>query len=414
MPVENAIFNWRSETLLDKPFFQGVYPALPVDRFVSGCFSLDPTKWVLVKDGSLSLAFRARPLTLKDAECFLNRPLMGGFGSSKARYLCGYIPYIPYSLVQSDPACFLRLGRFWSLHDPVSLTPAKKTQSYVCNIEFDQTDAEYFAKVGSIHRDIRSGRYYQLNLLRWANVTYRECGSRQFEAQADTDQKRLFQTELLSHWARGKDGKGCVFASSESLAGQSVVSFSPESFVEIEGGHVFACPIKGTAATHEELKKDYKKNTAELAMITDLMRNDLYPLCKPGSLKVVEPEKMLELDTLVHLQSTVQGMVKSEFSLHDLFCSMLPAGSITGAPKPEVCKAIEELESRERGPSMGCFFVFDTEDKKLTSRVLIRSLKMDWATQKGIYGVGSGVTLASNPAVECEEVKIKTNILSML
>jgi anthranilate/para-aminobenzoate synthase component I len=149
-------------------------------------------------------------------------------------------------------------------------------------------------------------------------------------------------------------------------------------------------------------------------MITDLMRNDLLSVCEPQSVNVLQKQEVLELDTLLHLQSTVAGTLQKGICLRQILAGILPVGSITGAPKKEVCKAISELEEQKRSVSMGIFFVWDLLEKGLSSRVLIRTLQLDWKTKKGLYGVGSGITIASNPGFEFLEVKLKSNILNML
>gem|GEM_PF-3332151 len=408
MQETQSITRW-GENLIDKPFFDEDHSRIELGEFVKRYFSTNVKGWILVKDGTSSIAFRSRALPISESSKFFHTKVNSPWSQEQPRYVCGYFPYRSVQWMQKKE--LLKQGAFWSLHEPLRLqSPEVKPSRFTCNIEFEEPDQHYLIKVENIQNDIRSGRYYQLNLLRWANVQYRH-------KTKDVSHKALkesLQLDMLAHWISGRDAKGCVFHL-DSLGSQyqALVSFSPESFVEITGDQIFAMPIKGTAASEAELMNDYSKNSAELAMITDLMRNDLFPVCKPGTVSVREAAGMLRLDTLVHLQSTVSGSLKESVSYADLFGALLPVGSITGAPKPEVCKAIDELEQRSREAAMGVFFVADLWQRKLTSRVLIRSLQLDWSSGEGLYGVGSGVTLASDPEAECEEIQTKCRILKI-
>ena len=137
-----------------------------------------------------------------------------------------------------------------------------------------------------------------------------------------------------------------------------ILSASPECFFKIEGRKIQAFPIKGTRKCFGDVAIDEKiktalltseKDRAELLMVTDLLRNDLGRICEIGSVSV---DKLFSLNSFSHyhhLISTLSGHLEKTKNLSDVFLSLFPGGSITGAPKIEVMKHIDKLENRARG-----------------------------------------------------------------
>ena len=397
---------------MNHSFFTAGFKQAAMSDFVRDEYAPAPNDWVLIKDGEHAYALRTQSIDDGEAQRLLDIPFTEVEPVGDGRFVCGFIPY---QAAQEVADFNLKHALFWKAKDPLLLSELKpaKHAKFNCDIQFRGSKESYLAKILQIQEDIRKGRYYQLNLLRWADILYQA-------AEAKEESTEGFQQAMLSHWLNGKDGKGCVFYNQNATNKKNsspmsfVVSFSPESFVRLDGRRIFSSPIKGTAASRQELAADLEKNSAELAMITDLMRNDLLSVCEPQSVNVLQKQEVLELDTLLHLQSTVAGTLQKGICLRQILAGILPVGSITGAPKKEVCKAISELEEQKRSVSMGIFFVWDLLEKGLSSRVLIRTLQLDWKTKKGLYGVGSGITIASNPGFEFLEVKLKSNILNML
>ena len=139
-----------------------------------------------------------------------------------------------------------------------------------------------------------------------------------------------------------------------------ILSASPESFFQIQDQKITTEPIKGTIARSKknDLKiqkklKESEKERAELLMVTDLLRNDLGRVCKPGSVVV---EKLFELKSFSHyhhLVSTISGHLQDHTKMSDVFQALFPGGSITGAPKIKVMEHIQGLEQRPRGVYTG-------------------------------------------------------------
>ncbi len=184
----------------------------------------------------------------------------------------------------------------------------------------------------------------------------------------------------------------------------AVVSASPERFLRVDGRHVETRPIKGTAVSPARLRAS-EKDRAENVMIVDLARNDLGRVCEPGSVTVPTLCELEPHPGLVHLVSTVRGVMRPEVGLGALLRATFPPASITGAPKPRVMQEIEDLEPVARGVYCGAVGWIDTVADRADLAVAIRTFTVtEGATQ---LGVGAGITADSDPAAEWHETELK-------
>lgn len=189
------------------------------------------------------------------------------------------------------------------------------------------------------------------------------------------------------------------------------VCFSPERFVAIsEGGkRIETCPMKGTIDASlpdaEEVIRNNYKETAEHYTIVDLMRNDLARI--GTNVRVEEFRYIDRVATLRGELLQVSSRIVADLSdnalehLGDIFQALLPAGSISGAPKQATLEAIHEAEQESRGYYTGVFGYFD--GSSVDSGVLIRFIEKD---EKGntFFRSGGGITINSSPKEEYEEV----------
>jgi para-aminobenzoate synthetase component 1 len=190
-----------------------------------------------------------------------------------------------------------------------------------------------------------------------------------------------------------------VFA---SIPGGHVISTSPELFFNAKNGNIMASPIKGTIARSKDKEEllHSEKNIAELAMIVDLLRNDLSLVCKPGTVMVPRFPILMTLENVYHLYADVQGKLLEGISIGTILKKIFPGGSITGCPKIRSCQIIDELESTPRGIYTGSFGKISFNGNS-SFNIMIRSL-----FQSGnsiIFNVGGGITLLSDPEEEYEE-----------
>lgn len=181
--------------------------------------------------------------------------------------------------------------------------------------------------------------------------------------------------------------------------------FSPESFIRIENGKIFSFPMKGTidAAVpnaRQTILNDQKEK-AEHVTIVDLIRNDLSLIADDVAVnrfRYVDELKTTS-HTLLQVSSEISGKIKPNVALGDLLVKLLPAGSISGAPKKRTVQIIQQAEQEERGYFTGVFGVFN--GVRVDSGVMIRFIEN---TPKGfIYRSGGGITALSDAEQEYKE-----------
>jgi anthranilate/para-aminobenzoate synthase component I len=190
--------------------------------------------------------------------------------------------------------------------------------------------------------------------------------------------------------------------------GSEMVSASPELFFETSGARIRSQPMKGTAGAGDvgRLARSVK-DAAELAMITDLIRNDLTQICEPRSVRVDDERRFITLPYAVQTVSEVSGSLLPGTSLEQILRALHPGGSITGAPKRAACRLIRELETSPRGYYCGTLGLLRGE--RSTFSLLIRTASR---TPEGwTYGVGGGVVWDSDPVRELEEIQVKLGAL---
>jgi len=184
----------------------------------------------------------------------------------------------------------------------------------------------------------------------------------------------------------------------------SVVSASPERFLGWRGRECETRPIKGTALDGELLRAS-PKDRAENVMIVDLARNDLGRVCEYGSIRVPELLGLESHPGLVHLVSTIRGRRRADIGLGELVRATFPPASVTGAPKPRVLQAIEDLEPVRRGVYCGALGWLDTETDEGDLAVAIRTFTV--AAGQTMLGIGGGIVADSDPVAEWEETELK-------
>jgi len=192
---------------------------------------------------------------------------------------------------------------------------------------------------------------------------------------------------------------------------------SPELFLRLDGRHVITRPIKGTrprvgrdaddrAAAADLLASE--KDNAELAMIIDLLRNDLGRVCSYGTVRVVEPRRLETHPTVYHLVGTVVGELRPGAGVADLLRATFPGGSITGAPKIRAMEIIDELEPQARGVYTGCIG-YVAVDGSCQWNIAIRTIV--YHEGKAHIQVGGGIVADSLPEAEYDETLDKARAM---
>jgi para-aminobenzoate synthetase component 1 len=231
---------------------------------------------------------------------------------------------------------------------------------------------------------VRAGECYQVNL------------TRRLTSDTAADPTGLFSALVRRHPA-----PHAALLRSGRVA---VVSASPERFLRRRGDVVETRPIKGTAGQRAALVAS-GKDRAENVMITDLARNDLGRVCVPGSVAVPALCAPEAHPGLWHLVSTVTGRLRPEVGTGALVRATFPPASVTGAPKPRVLQAIEDLEPVPRGVYCGAVGWIDDGAAALELNVAIRTFQI--VGGRTHLGVGGGITADSEPAAEWRETELK-------
>jgi len=225
-----------------------------------------------------------------------------------------------------------REGGTVSPHAPVKIAPPS----------FGLEPESYAAKLKRIRDYLEAGDCYQINF------------TDRFEFELQSSPLALYQ--------QLKSAQRVPYGAYLNTPETQLLSLSPELFFRVKGGIITAKPMKGTlprgrtpeedAALSLELQQD-PKSRAENVMIVDLLRNDLGRVCQTGSVQVPKLFTVEAYDSLLQMTSTVTGRLRPGVTAHELFASLFPCGSVTGAPKRRAMEIIRELETRPRGVYTG-------------------------------------------------------------
>lgn len=196
------------------------------------------------------------------------------------------------------------------------------------------------------------------------------------------------------------------YFSSEDM---EIAGASPETLVKKEGKKLFTYPLAGTRkrgkteeedqALEEELLAD-PKELAEHNMLVDLGRNDIGKISTFGSVKVEKYHEILRFSHVMHIGSTVAGEIREDKDQLDAIDSILPAGTLSGAPKLKACQLINDLEGNKRGVYGGAIGYLDLSGNLDTAIAIRIAYKKNG---KVFVRSGAGIVADSVPEKEYEE-----------
>ena len=188
-----------------------------------------------------------------------------------------------------------------------------------------------------------------------------------------------------------------------------IMSTSPETLVRLENGRLTTFPVAGsrprglTEEEDQELEADLLSDEKELSehnMLVDLGRNDLGRISKFDSVEVTKYMMIHKYSKIMHICSQVEGDIRDDCDALSAIESVLPAGTLSGAPKIRACEIIEELESEERGVYGGALGYLDFTGNMDTCIAIRMAVKKDGRVY---VQAGGGIVADSIPENEYQE-----------
>lgn len=188
-----------------------------------------------------------------------------------------------------------------------------------------------------------------------------------------------------------------------------VAGASPETLVKLENGILHTFPLAGTRPRGQTPKEDKQleeelladtKELAEHNMLVDLGRNDLGKISEFGSIEIENLHSIEKYSHVMHIGSTVKGIIRAEFDALDAIEAVLPAGTLSGAPKIRACQLIGKLENNKRGIYGGAIGYIDFTNNMDTCIAIRIAYKKNG---KVFIRSGAGIVADSLPKKEYAE-----------
>jgi len=278
-------------------------------------------------------------------------------------------------------------------------THTRSGSFHFTDVSLSWDEDAYLQRFAEVIEKIRAGDIYQLNLT--------------FKARFKLSGSPL--TFFLDLRQKQRVAYGGIVDTGE----MTVLSASPELFIEQEGRTVFTRPMKGTApragteeadaVARRQLAEDVKQR-AENLMIVDLMRNDIGRISEIGSVEVTDLFTVETYKTLHQMTSGVRSTLQQGIGIGELMRAIFPPGSIIGAPKIRAQELIRQLESEPRGVYCGAIGYIAPEGRALFN-VAIRTAVV-FRNADGEMGIGSGVVFDSQGPKEYAECLLKMKFLT--
>jgi para-aminobenzoate synthetase/4-amino-4-deoxychorismate lyase len=278
-------------------------------------------------------------------------------------------------------------------------THTRSGSFHFTDVSLSWSEDDYLKRFEEVIEKIRAGDIYQLNLT--------------FKAKFKLSGSPL--TFFLDLRQKQRVAYGGIVDTGEV----TVLSASPELFIEQDGRTIFTRPMKGTAprAGTEEADAEARrqlaadvKQRAENLMIVDLMRNDIGRISEIGSVEVTDIFTVETYKTLHQMTSGVRATLNKDVGIGDLMRAIFPPGSIIGAPKIRAQELIRQLESEPRGVYCGAIGYISPHGKALFN-VAIRTAVIA-RNADGEMGIGSGVVFDSQGSKEYAECLLKMKFLT--
>ncbi len=273
-------------------------------------------------------------------------------------------------------------------------SPCKNIQSsqnvdFICNTNKD----DFCKSVEKTKKYIKNGEIFQAVI------------SRRFESPYDSN--------LLNAYRMLRIENPSPYMVYMNIGNEEIMGTSPETLVKLQDGRLSTFPIAGSrprGKTKQEdlwLEKDLlsdEKEISEHNMLVDLGRNDLGKISVFSSVKVTKYMMINRYSKIMHICSRVEGDIKKEFDACSAIEAVLPAGTLSGAPKIRACEIIDELEKEPQEIYGGAFGYLDFTGNMDTCIAIRMAVKKDG---KVTIQAGAGIVADSIPEKEYEEIENK-------
>ena len=320
-------------------------------------------------------------------------------------YVVGYVSYEAAPAFEEKLAVHKSplLGEYllyFTVHDRMETSPIPLTYEEVDlpSKWREQTSAEDYEKaISQIHHHLRQGDTYQVNY------------TVQLKQDLSANPFAIYNRMVVEQEAGYN-----AYVEHDEMA---VISMSPELFFEQNDRELTTRPMKGTTQRGVTDKEDLAqaswleqdpKNRSENMMIVDLLRNDMNRISEVGSEHVERLCQVEQYSTVWQMTSTIKSQLRPDVDLVEIFRSLFPCGSITGAPKIATMEIIKELEPQPRGVYCGTIGLLLPKGRRIFN-VAIRTIQLHQG--RAIYGVGGGITWDSTWESEYREVHQKAAVL---
>jgi para-aminobenzoate synthetase/4-amino-4-deoxychorismate lyase len=356
--------------------------------------------------------FEKKPLLFQNPEFIISCSNPSSFNAcfrdiesalSRGYYMAGFFSYeagycFEEKLLENKAYDFplIHMGAYKTpLRDKLNVK-IKPFQNNLSDIRINISQDNYFSDINTIRDYIAEGDVYQ--------ITY--CIKLLFNFKGDP---LSFYAELLKE-------QPVPYPAYIETNEFNILSLSPEMFIKKKSSHMVTKPMKGTWPRGNNVISDFiapfrlkydGKNRAENVMIADLLRNDLGRV--GAGIKAPKLFETAKYATLCQMTSTVTGNVDKNVGIYDIFRSLFPSGSVTGAPKIRAMEIIRGLEKEERKIYTGAIG-YITPDRDMFFNIPIRTLLI--RDGKGEMGIGGGIVWDSTPQGEWDEGMLKAKFLT--
>ena len=276
---------------------------------------------------------------------------------------------------------------------------SNKQSKHLLKLEKDILNtSNYNTQINKIKKYLMNGETYQIN---FTQPKYYKLFNEPFNTY------RIMRESIKPH-----------YGAYMNINNFSILSFSPERFFKTKQNKIKTYPMKGTRprSNNDLIDKQLanellnsQKDKAEHLMIVDLLRNDIGKICEYNSININNLYSVHSFETVHQMITQINGKLKHNIKEIEIIKALFPGGSITGAPKEESMRIIDNLEKYQRSIYTGSLgYILKNGD--MDFNIAIRT--MTTTNNKAVYPVGGGIIWDSNPLNEWKEAQQKSKILS--